>query len=320
MRHLLSSDDLPPVEQSELIMRALELKKLRREHGQPLAGRSIGMMFEKPSTRTRVSFQVAALELGAQPVMLRADEVQLGRGETVADTARVLSRFLDAMVVRTFGHDRLTELSTAASIPVINALSDFEHPCQALADVMTITERFSHPASVALCYLGDGNNNVCHSLLLAGAKAGLSRITVASPPGFEPNPLVLDRAMEIGEASSAHTQIAITTDPDEAVRGAHVLYTDVWVSMGQELERDARLAALGGYALTQRRMAAAGTGAIAMHCLPAHRGEEIDAAVIDGRSSAAWDQAENRLHTAKAVLEWAIAGTPAPGRTQATSP
>ena len=306
MRHLLSSDDLSPVEQSELILRALELKKDRRGHGQPLAGRSVGMMFEKPSTRTRVSFQVAALELGAHPIMLRADEVQLGRGETVADTAKVLSRFLDAIVIRTFGQERLTELSAAAAVPVINALSDFEHPCQALADVMTITERFSHPASVALCYLGDGNNNVCHSLLLAGAKAGLGRITVASPPGFGPNPLVLDRAIEIGEASTSHTQITVTPDPDEAVRGSHVLYTDVWVSMGQELERNARLDALGGYALTERRMAAAGAGAIAMHCLPAHRGEEIDAAVIDGPSSAVWDQAENRLHTAKAVLEWAL--------------
>ncbi len=306
MRHLLSSDDLSPVEQSELIIRALELKKLRREHGHPLAGRSVGMLFEKPSTRTRVSFQVAAMELGAHPVMLRADEVQLGRGETVADTARVLSRFLDAVVIRTFGQDRVTELSAAASIPVINALSDFEHPCQALADVMTITERFSHLAGVALCYLGDGNNNVCHSLLLAGAKAGLGRITVASPPGFEPNPLVLDRAIEIGSAASAGTAISVTQDPDEAVRGAHVLYTDVWVSMGQERERNARLDALGGYGLTERRLAAAGAGAIAMHCLPAHRGEEIDAVVIDGPSSAVWDQAENRLHTAKAVLEWAL--------------
>ncbi|MGH2719824.1 MAG: ornithine carbamoyltransferase, partial [Actinomycetota bacterium] len=177
---------------------------------------------------------------------------------------------------------------------------------------MTITERFSHLAGVALCYLGDGNNNVCHSLLLAGAKAGLGRITVASPHGFEPNPLVLDRAIEIGAASSARTQITVTADPDEAVRNSHVLYTDVWVSMGQELERNARLDALGGYRLTQTRMSAAGAGAIAMHCLPAHRGEEIDGSVVDGPASAVWDQAENRLHTAKAVLEWALAGAPGP--------
>jgi ornithine carbamoyltransferase len=306
LRHLLSSDDLTAAEQAELIRRALELKKLRRDHPQPLAGRSVALIFEKPSTRTRVSFEVAAVELGAHPVILRVDEVQLGRGETVPDTARVLSRFVDGIVLRTFAQERLTELAAAASVPVINALSDFEHPCQALADVMTIMERFSHPASVNVCYLGDGNNNVCHSLLLAGAKSGLARITVASPPGYEPNPLVLDRARDVAAASRAPTRLALTADPDEAVRGAHVVYTDVWTSMGQEHEGQARLAALEGYGLTQARMERAEPGAIAMHCLPAHRGEEIDAAVIDGASSAVWDQAENRLHTAKAVLEWAL--------------
>jgi ornithine carbamoyltransferase len=223
----------------------------------------------------------------------------------------MLSRFVDAVVLRTFGHERLTALAAAATIPVVNALSDFEHPCQALADIMTIQERFSHPASVNVCYLGDGNNNVCHSLLLAGVKAGLGRITVASPAGYEPNPLLLDRARDIAASSSAGTKVAVSQDADQAVRGAHVLYTDVWTSMGQEAEQEARLRALHGFALTAARLARAAPGAIVMHCLPAHRGEEIDAEVIDGRASAVWDQAENRLHTAKAVLEWVLpAGLP----------
>lgn len=311
-RHLLSSDDLTEAEQASLVRRALELKKSRRDHPQKLAGRSVALIFEKPSTRTRVSFEVAISELGGHPVLLKTDEVQLGRGETVADTARVLSRFVDAVVIRTFGQERLNELASAAAIPVINALSDFEHPCQALADVMTIQERFSHPAAVRLCYLGDGNNNVCHSLLLAGAKAGLASITVASPRGYEPNPLVLDRALEIAQAGRARgsregrTTIEVTQDPVHAARGAHVLYTDVWASMGQEDERQARLQAFRGYALSAELLEIAGPGAIVMHCLPAHRGEEVDASVIDGPASAVWDQAENRLHTAKAILEWLI--------------
>lgn len=304
-RHFVSSDDLTDAEQAALIRRALELKKLRRDHPRPLAGRSVAMIFEKPSTRTRVSFEVAISELGGHPVLLKTDEVQLGRGESVADTARVLSRFVDGVVIRTFGQDRLTELASAASVPVINALSDFEHPCQALADIMTICERFSHPASVRLCYLGDGNNNVCHSLLLAAAKAGLAGVTVASPRGYEPNPLVLDRAMEIAGAGR-RTVIEVTQDPVAAARGAHVLYTDVWTSMGFEEQASARRAAFQPYALSSNLFALAGAGAIAMHCLPAHRGEEVDAGVIDGPASAVWDQAENRLHTAKAVLEWLL--------------
>ena len=312
IRHLLSSDDLSAADQAGLIRRALELKALRRNHPATLAGRSVAMIFEKPSTRTRVSFEVAARELGAHPIILRPDEVQLGRGESVADTARVLSRFVDAIVIRTFGQERLTELAAASSVPVVNALSDFEHPCQGLADIMTITERFSHPASVRICYLGDGNNNVCHSLLLAAAKAGLAGVHVASPRGFEPNPLVLDRAMEIAAASRSPMRITVTDDPAAAARDAHVLYTDVWVSMGQEPDQRERLAALRGYCLSEDLLALAGPGAIAMHCLPAHRGEEVDAVVIDGPASAVWDQAENRLHTSKALLEWLLASGPQP--------
>ncbi|HEU5002370.1 MAG TPA: ornithine carbamoyltransferase [Actinomycetota bacterium] len=312
-RHFLSSDDLSPDEQAALVRRALDLKPARSDHPRTLQGRSVGMIFEKPSTRTRVSFEVAAVEMGAHPVLLRMDEVQLGRGESVADTARVLSRFLDAIVIRTFAQERLTELASAASVPVINALSDFEHPCQALADVMTVAERFSVPSSVRLCYLGDGNNNVCHSLLLAGAKAGWAAVTIASPEGYMPNPLVVDRAQEIAAANKSKTKIDVCSDPDEAVRGAHVLYTDVWVSMGEEGQRSERLQALRDYALTRRRLEDASPGALVMHCLPAHRGEEIEASVIDGPSSVVWDQAENRLHTAKAVLEWLMDGTAARG-------
>jgi ornithine carbamoyltransferase len=304
VRHLLSSDDLSPEEQARLIGRAVELKKQRRDHRRSLEGRSVAMIFEKPSTRTRVSFEVAAWELGAHPLVLKTDEVQLGRGETVGDTGRVLSRYVDAIVVRTFGQERLTELAAAASVPVVNALSDREHPCQALADLMTIGERFESLASVRLCYLGDGNNNVCHSLLLAGAKAGLGRITVAAPPGYEPDPAVLERARAI--ASAFGTGIDVSADPAAAAAGADVLYTDVWASMGQEDQRRQRLAAFQGFGLTAERLASAAPGAIVMHCLPAHRGEEIDAEVIDGPASAVWDQAENRLHTAKAVLEWLV--------------
>ena len=307
-RHLLSSDDLSPEDQAWLIRRALQLKSLRRDHPASLAGRSVALIFEKPSTRTRVSFEVAISELGAHPVLLKTDEVQLGRGESVRDTARVLSRFVDAIVIRTFAQDRLTELAMASSVPVINALSDFEHPCQALADIMTIAERFSHLPAVNVCYLGDGNNNVCHSLLLAGAKAGLGSLVVASPRGFEPNPLVLDRAMEIAAGSKNGTRIRVTDDPVAAARDAHVLYTDVWVSMGQEADRVGRVAAFAGFGLTMERFDSAATGVIAMHCLPAHRGEEIDAEVIDGPASAVWDQAENRLHTSKALLELLLVG------------
>src|SRR5712692_10109007 len=264
-RHFLSSDDLTVAEQASMIRRAVELKKGRREHPRTLEGRSVAMIFEKPSTRTRVSFEVAISEMGAHPVVLKTDEVQLGRGETIPDTARVLSRFCDVIVIRTFGQERLAELAGAASIPVVNALSDHKHPCQALADVMTIGERFEDLSSVRVCYLGDGNN-VCHSLLLAGAKAGLARVDVAAPPGYEPDPAVVARAQEIGEGTG--TVIAVSNEPAVAARGAHVLYTDVWASMGQESERDVRLGKFRGFALSVAIMADAAPGAIAMHCLP----------------------------------------------------
>lgn len=302
--HFLSSDDLNAPEQESVITRAIELKRIRYNHGTPLAGRSVGLIFEKPSTRTRVSFEVAVRELGGHSLSLRSDELQLGRGETLGDTARVLSRYLSAVVVRTFGQERLEEMAEIATIPVINALSDLEHPCQALADVMTIRERFSDPSKVEVVYIGDGNN-VCHSLLLSGAKAGFARITVACPPGFEPIEPIVERAAAIGGETG--TQIEISNDPSTASKGSHVLYTDVWASMGQESEHAQRMEAFRGFQLNSALLADADPSAIVMHCLPAHRDEEISAEVLDGPSSVVWDQAENRLHAQKALLEFLVA-------------
>jgi ornithine carbamoyltransferase len=307
IRHFLSSDDLTPVEQSALIAHAEELKRARPSPvGRPLEGKAVALIFEKPSTRTRVSFEVAVVELGGHPVVLRGDELQLGRGETIEDTARVLSRYVHAIVIRTFGQNRLEALAAASSVPVVNALSDHEHPCQALADVLTIHEHFPSANDVVLAYLGDGNN-VCHSLLLAGAKAGYAEVRVASPQGYEPDPAVVERATEIGAETG--TAVRVLGDPSEASKDATVLSTDVWASMGQEEEAASRRRALAGYALTPERLAEAAPEAIVMHCLPAHRGEEIAAEVIDGPASVVWDQAENRLHAQKVLLDFLVRGS-----------
>ena len=303
MRHFLSSDDITVEEQRGLITRAMELKELRGALGRQLEGKSVGLIFEKPSTRTRVSFETAIFEMGGNAIALRSDELQLGRGETLQDTGTVLSRYLAGIVIRTYGQDRLEGVAESATIPVINALSEMEHPCQALADVMTIAERFDDLSRVNVAYLGDGNN-VCHSLLLAGAKAGLAEIRVASPKGFEPIEPIVEKAAQIGEETGCKVQV--TADPSAAAKGAHVLYTDVWTSMGQEEERDARLKAFEGFQISGDRLMDAARNAIVMHCLPAHRGEEIAEEVIDGSHSVVWDQAENRLHTQKALLEFVI--------------
>jgi ornithine carbamoyltransferase len=307
-RHFLSSDDITAAEQDELIDRAFALKAEReapvsaRRNHKPLEGKSIGLIFEKPSTRTRVSFEVAIHDLGGHPVVLRGDELQLGRGETLQDTGRVLSRYLDAVVVRTYGQGRLESLAETATVPVINALSDAEHPCQALADIMTIKERFDDPGSVRLAYVGDGNN-VCHSLLIAGAKAGLASIAVACPDGYEPIEPVVDRARTVGEETG--TKITQTQDPSEAVKGANVVYTDVWASMGQEDEQGQRSEIFAPYRVSAELLEGAERGAMILHCLPAHRGQEITADVLDSSlADSVWDQAENRLHAQKALLEW----------------
>lgn len=305
LRHFLSSDDVSIQEQSELLRRSVELKQMRGKHKRAIEGRSVGLIFEKPSTRTRVSFETAVNELGGHAVVLRSDELQLGRGETLQDTGRVLSRYLDAIVVRTFGQDRLDGLAETSTIPIINALTDMEHPCQALADVLTIQERFADLADVHLVYLGDGNN-VCHSLMLAAAKAGIGKVSIACPEGFEPIEPIVEQASSIG--SETGTQIAVSNDPVAACIGATVLYTDVWTSMGQEDERAERLKAFDGFQLSSDRLSDAAKNAIVLHCLPAHREEEIATEVLEGPSSAVWDQAENRLHVQKALIEWLVPG------------
>ena len=296
VRHFLADDDLTPDEQAEVLALAAELKTgalLAR----PLEGKAVAVVFEKPSTRTRLSFEVGIVQLGAHPVVLDARSTQLGRGETIEDTARVLSRYVDAIVIRTTGQDRIEALAGASSVPVVNALTDTYHPCQVLADLQTVQERRGKLAGLTLTYLGDGANNMAHSLLLGCAMAGM-HVRVGSPEGYSPDPAVVERARAYG------TDVVVTADPREAAAGADVLYTDVWVSMGQS-DGDQRLRDLAAYALDDVAVAAAGEPVV-LHCLPAHRGEEIAASVIDGPHSAVWDEAENRLHAQKALLVWLL--------------
>jgi ornithine carbamoyltransferase len=301
-RDLLSIDDLTPVELDHLLTLSSKVKASPDDYAGRLNGKAVALIFEKPSTRTRVSFEVAVASMGGHPLALSSSELQLGRGETIEDTGRVLSRYVDAIVLRTFGQDRLEALARGASVPVVNSLSDHEHPCQILADLLSVFEHTGALPGQILAYLGDGNN-VTHSLLLGGAKSGM-RVRAATPPGFEPDPDVVRRAEEIARESGG--EIWITTDPAEAASGADVLYTDVWASMGQEEEHDDRVRVMGPYRIDAEMVARAGDDAIVMHCLPAHRGEEITDEVIDGSRSVVWDQAENRLHTQKALLLWLL--------------
>ena len=297
-RDYLSVDDLTPDELARLLDAAAAMKADRSLHADALAGRSVAMIFEKSSTRTRVSFDVAIAQLGGHPLTLSAGDLQLGRGESIEDTGRVLSRYVDAIVLRTYEQERLEVLAAAAEVPVVNALSDFEHPCQALADLLTMRERLGDRAGRVIAYVGDGNN-VAHSLLLAGAKAGM-HVRVASPPGFAPIPQVVQRAQEI--AAETGGSATVSTDPAEAVTDADVVYADVWASMGQEDEAEERSLVFRAFQLNAAltdRMAADG---IVLHCLPAHRGEEITDDVIDGPRSAVWEQAANRVPSQKALL------------------
>ena len=264
-----------------------------------LRGRSIAMIFEKPSTRTRVSLEVAAYQLGALPIMLSASELQLGRGESIPDTARTLSRFVDAIAARVRRHEDLELLAQYATVPVINALSDLSHPLQALADFMTIYEKKGKFKGLKLAFVGDGSDNVLHSLMVVGAKLGVD-VYVASPRQLQPRKDILGAAMRDAEVSGA--QIRFTESPEEAVDGADIVYTDVWVSMGQEDIAEQKRALLRPYQVNAKLMERASGRAIFMHCLPAHRGEEVTDDVIDGPWSVVWDEAENRLHTEKAVL------------------
>jgi ornithine carbamoyltransferase len=269
-----------------------------------LDGQTLACYFTKPSTRTRVSFEAAAWRLGMLPVMLRPDELQLGRGEPLEDTARVLSRYAAAIVVRTFAQHDLDALAAVASVPVVNALTDDHHPCQALADLLTIRDRFGALEGLTVAYLGDGNN-VAHSLMEAAALAGM-HVLVATPHGYQPDPTVTANAALVARQHGG--SVHLTDDPLVAVRGAHAVYTDVWVSMGQDAEREQRLTALEPFRVDETLIGEADDDAIFLHCLPAHRGEEVEAAVIDGPASAVWDQAANRLPTEQAVLHALITG------------
>jgi ornithine carbamoyltransferase len=301
-RDYLSVDDLTTDELAWLLDLSGKVKAQPGDHAVAIAGRAVALIFEKPSTRTRVSFEVAVSSAGGHPVPLSSAELQLGRGETIEDTGRVLSRYVDAIVLRTFEQERLEVLAGAATVPVVNALSDFEHPCQALADLLTVHEVKGDLSGTTLVYLGDGNN-VTHSLLLAGAKMGMHMRT-ATPPGFEPIPQIVQRATEI--AGDTGGSVALFHDPIEACRDADVLYTDVWASMGQEAEADERALVFPNYALDARKVEVARPDVTVLHCLPAHRGQEITDEVIDGPHSVVWDQAENRMHTQKALLLWLL--------------
>ncbi len=301
-RDFLSIDDVTPRELHHLLESAAKIKQSPADYAIRLAGMAVALIFEKPSTRTRVSFEVGVASLGGHPLALSSSELQLGRGETIEDTGRVLSRYCQAIVLRTFGQERLEALAAGASVPVINSLSDYEHPCQILADLLTVIERKGDPAGRTLAYLGDGNN-VAHSLLLGGAMLGM-HLRVATPTGFEPIPQVVERAEEIATATGG--SIAVGNNPEAAARGADVLYTDVWASMGQEREHAERVLVFTPYRIDADKLALAAGDAIVLHCLPAHRGEEITDEVIDGPASAVWDQAENRLHTQKALLLWLL--------------
>jgi ornithine carbamoyltransferase len=282
--------------------RLLELAQLLKDHPNALLherrGRTVACFFAKPSTRTRVSFEAAANRLGMLPIMLRPDELQLGRGEPIADTARVLSSYAAAIVVRTFAQSDLEEMAAAADVPVVNALTDQHHPCQALADLLTLREHFGRLAGLRLVYIGDGNN-VAHSLIEAGALAGM-HVRLACPPGYHPDPTIVADATVRAVASGG--SIRICENPADAVEGSDAVYTDVWVSMGEDSEREQRLRDLEPYRVDAALMSKAAPTAVFMHCLPAHRGEEVAAEVIDGPASVVWAQAANRLPTEQAVL------------------
>jgi ornithine carbamoyltransferase len=297
--------DLSPERLALLLDLARRMERAPEGWVDALRGHSVALYFAKPSTRTRVSFAAGAARLGLNPIVLRPDELQLGRGEPVADTARALSAYCDAIVVRTYAQRELEELAEAASVPVVNALSDEHHPCQALADVLTVSERFDGLAGRRLAFVGDGGSNVAHSLLEAGALAGME-VAVASPPAHAPAAEVADRALGIAAGTGA--RIELGEDPREAVRGAHAVYTDVWVSMGEDDEREERLESLRRYRVDEGLLALARPDAIFLHCLPAHRGEEVAPGVIDGPQSAVWRQAANRESTEQALLYALVTG------------
>ncbi|WP_080847287.1 ornithine carbamoyltransferase [Cytobacillus gottheilii] len=299
-KDFLTLADYSQEEIKGLILKAQQLKEgiHSGEDPMPLKGKILGMIFEKSSTRTRVSFEAGMLQLGGHALFLNSSDLQVGRGESVADTAKVLSSYVDAIMIRTFSHQMVEELAEHASIPVINGLTDLYHPCQALADMLTILEEKGSLKGIKLVYVGDGNN-VAHSLLIASAKLGLN-ITIACPKGYEPQQNVLELAKEFAQKSGA--EIAVSNDVQESVKNADVIYTDVWTSMGQEAENEKRLKIFKDYQVNEELMALAKQDSLFLHCLPAHRGEEVTAPVIDGPNSFVFNQAANRLHVQKALL------------------
>jgi ornithine carbamoyltransferase len=311
IRHFLRDDDLDQAEQTAVLDLAAAMKADRFAY-RPLAGpRSVAVFFDKPSLRTRLSFEAGIAELGGQPLIVDTQGTHFGRGESLADAGRVVSRYVAALVFRTTGDERLTELASGVRVPVINALTDGYHPCQLLADLLTIRERLGSTAGRKLAYVGDAANNMAHSYLLAGVTAGM-HVRVAGPSGFDPAPAVVSRAAEI--AAWTGGSVEVLRDPYEAADGVDVLATDSWTSMGQENDGRDRLTPFRPYQINDKLLGAAAADAIVLHCLPAHRGEEITDDVLDGAQSAVFDQAENRLHAQKALLAWllSINGDPSP--------
>jgi ornithine carbamoyltransferase len=304
-QHFLSLKDWSPEAIERLFELAAGMKADPATWAEALRGRTLAMIFQKPSTRTRVSFEAGMLQLGGHALFLGAGDIQLRRGETVADTAAVLSRYVDGIMARVFAHQDVLDLARHGTVPVINGLSDLLHPCQALADYFTLRERRGDVRGLKMAYVGDGNN-VCHALMFGAVKLGCP-MSVGCPPGYEPNKLIFKSAAR--EAQKLGSPVPeVTNDPMAAAAGADVVYTDVWASMGQEAEQQNRIQAFAGFRVTPDMMAVAKPEAVFMHCLPAHRGEEVDAAVIDGPQSVVFDEAENRLHVQKAVLATLMGG------------
>ncbi|MEK3855505.1 ornithine carbamoyltransferase [Cytobacillus sp. FSL H8-0458] len=299
-KDFLTLADFSAEEIKGLLERAKQLKEAHLQGAETsiLKGKILGMIFEKSSTRTRVSFEAGMLQLGGHALYLNSQDLQLGRGESIADTAKVLSQYVDAIMIRTFSHEKIQELAYHADIPVINGLTDLYHPCQALADLLTIEEKNGELKGQNLAYIGDGNN-VAHSLMIASAKMGIN-FTIACPEGYEPNQSVLQQSLEFAEISGS--KVIVTSNPEEAAANADAIYTDVWTSMGQEAENDKRLKDFADYQVNQYLVQKAKKDYVFLHCLPAHRGEEVTAEVIDGNNSAVFQQAGNRLHVQKAIL------------------